>query len=155
MPADALKGLLLTRGHQSVGFDLMTLTQVLRPRWDELVSRTGISDAELTDAELLAERLLNLLSSRKELRDGIRAATLTRAQAFKLFMDTYGQVRRAVLYLRYEEGDADEITPSPYRGRVKRRGKVSAAKASAAAEPERSAAPANEPAQLSYTAPAL
>jgi hypothetical protein len=37
----------------------------------------------------LAERLLNrIISSRRELRDAIRAATLTRAQAFKLFVDT-------------------------------------------------------------------
>jgi len=39
-----------------------------------------------------------------------------RARAFSLLMRTYGQVQRAVEYLRWDHGDAQEIAPSVYTG---------------------------------------
>jgi hypothetical protein len=46
-----------------------------------------------------------------------------RQRAFTLFMTTHDRVRRIVHYLRWNEGDADEVAPSVYAGR--KRGKDS------------------------------
>ncbi len=47
---------------------------------------------------------------------------LLRAKVFTMLVKAYDQVRRALAYLRHEEGDADEIAPSLFitkRGRAK------------------------------------
>ncbi len=56
----------------------------------------------------------------------IDGAAEIRQQAFTLFIRTYDQLRRAVHYLRWEHGDAEEIAPSLYaasRRRSSRSGK--------------------------------
>ncbi|WP_437627106.1 hypothetical protein [Sorangium sp. So ce1151] len=40
-----------------------------------------------------------------------------RARAFALLVHAYDQTRRAVAYLRWNEGDADTVAPSLYKGR--------------------------------------
>ncbi len=40
-----------------------------------------------------------------------------RKRAFSLFVNAYDQCRRAAAYLRWNEGDADELLPSLYAGR--------------------------------------
>ena len=40
-----------------------------------------------------------------------------RQQAFTLFVNNYDQVRRAISFLRWNEGDVDDIIPSLYAGR--------------------------------------
>ena len=40
-----------------------------------------------------------------------------RDQAFTLMMRAYDEVRRAVTFLRWQQGDADTIAPSLYAGR--------------------------------------
>ncbi|WP_437591731.1 hypothetical protein [Sorangium sp. So ce1000] len=40
-----------------------------------------------------------------------------RARAFALLVHAYDQTRRAIAYLRWNEGDADSIAPSLYKGR--------------------------------------
>ena len=49
-----------------------------------------------------------------------RAATDVRNRAFTLLVHTYEESRRAVQYLRFWEGDADDLAPSMYE---KHRGK--------------------------------
>jgi hypothetical protein len=106
-------------------FDLGALTRGFKERLPELEGKTGISDQELQQANRLMLQLLGAVATRKRMPDEVLAATDIRQRMYTLFCNTYSQVRRAVCFLRYEEGDADEIAPSLYQGRVrsKRAGK--------------------------------
>jgi hypothetical protein len=114
-----------THGYKNVIFDLGALARGFRERLPELEGKTGISDQELRQANHLMLRLLGAVATRKRMPDEVLAATDIRQRMYTLFCNTYGQVRRAVCFLRYDRGDADEFAPSLYRGRVrpKRAGK--------------------------------
>jgi hypothetical protein len=141
VPEGALGRLSRTRSHKAAGFDLLALVQIFRAHWHVVEGRTAVSADDLTDAERLGEQLIHKVATRKEARAAIVAAAHTRLQAFALLVEAYGQVRRAIRYLRYDEGDADKITPSPYRGRAKGkrkdggRGKANGADATSTAGP--------------------
>jgi len=45
----------------------------------------------------------------------VRAAADARNRVFTLLTRRYDQVRRAVVFLRWDEGDADRIVPSLYK----------------------------------------
>jgi hypothetical protein len=49
-----------------------------------------------------------------------------RVRAYSIFLSTYGELRRAVAYLRWEEGDVDSIIPSLHRVYGRRTKKVEA-----------------------------
>jgi hypothetical protein len=44
-----------------------------------------------------------------------------RRRAYTLFVQAYDEVRRPVTYVRWEEGDVDEIVPSLFAGRTRTR----------------------------------
>jgi hypothetical protein len=51
----------------------------------------------------------------------VAAAATRRARAFTLFMNAYDACRRVVAFLRWNEGDADSIAPSPFLKGARRR----------------------------------
>ncbi|HEU4538185.1 MAG TPA: hypothetical protein VFS00_28885, partial [Polyangiaceae bacterium] len=67
----------------------------------------------------------------------------TRAKLFHLFVQAHGQMRRAVVYLRWDEGDADTLWPSLFRGRPR---KARGPSEPAAPEPSEPSGP-SEPSQ--------
>ena len=71
-----------------------------------------------------------------------------RQRLFTLFVNAYDQARRAVGYLRWNEGDADQIAPSLYAGRSNGRRKADQpdppTPAAGNAEPGASAAQAHD-----------
>jgi len=91
------------------------------PRWNEVRDRTPVTLAELDRAAATAEKLLRAVGLRDEAAPTVAEATVVRRKAFALFMRVYARARAAVQYLRAEVGDADEIAPSLYAGRVKHR----------------------------------
>jgi hypothetical protein len=71
--------------------------------------------AEVERASTLGATLLEALGQRKQGTDGSaapREADEQLAKAYELYFRTYDECRRAVLYLRWHEGDADEFAPS-------------------------------------------
>ena len=129
--ADALKAYEGTNGYKALAFDLQILVQILQQNWKRIEGRCALTRAELKHATNLAVDLLNLLS----LPSDITAARQIRARAFKLFTEAYDEVRRAVMWLRWREGDADKLAPSLYAKRGKTRTKRQAT-AVQQAEPE-------------------
>jgi hypothetical protein len=92
----------------------------------------------------LAPELLVALGERGHGKTASSAAAAAdrRARAFTLLVDAYDACRRAVTYLRWNEGDADLIAPSLFKLRGPRR-------SPAEAPPEPPApAPAPEPAPV-------
>ncbi|MBN1610941.1 MAG: hypothetical protein JW940_30200 [Polyangiaceae bacterium] len=68
-----------------------------------------------------AEELLRAVGLRDQARPTVAEATVVRRRAFALFMRVYARARAAVQYLRAELGDADDVAPSLYAGRAKRK----------------------------------
>jgi hypothetical protein len=133
--AERLAGCRPTPGYRALAYDVLTLVEVLREAWDQVHDRTPVTLPELNEAAGSAERLLTAVGLRDQAAPKVAEATVLRRKAFALFLRVYARARAAVQYLRAEIGDADEIAPSLYAGRAKRR------KAGAEA-PEGTAAPA-------------
>ncbi len=117
----ALREVTAGNGYKNLARDLQVLVSVLRERWVAIEGRCAVDHAELDRAESVAGRILQLVGLREQGPAVATAATETRLRAFTLFWKTYDDVRRAVSYLRWREGDADAVVPSLYAGRGGRR----------------------------------
>lgn len=86
--------------------------------WSKIEHKTAATEEEVHRAGDLGPLLLAALGVLEH------GATVTPAEAadrkvraFTLFTTAYDQVRRAVTFLRWNEGDADSLAPSLYKGR--------------------------------------
>ena len=108
---DHLKG---PNGYRNVSSDILALSTLLRTNWAAIEAKTGVTQAELDRAETVADQLNESFGIRERTPAKVAAAALERQQAYALFIEAYDQVRRAVTFLRWDHGDADEIAPSLY-----------------------------------------
>jgi hypothetical protein len=111
--ADIRKG----TGYQDLGEDLIALVSLYRSRWAEVKPTSGVSLAELDEAESLAAPLLVAAEERGMIPENRAKAIEQRRRAFTLLIDAYDDVRRAALYLCRTVKEANEIAPSLYSGR--------------------------------------
>jgi hypothetical protein len=107
-------------GFQNIASDVMMLSNLLRGVWPQIAARTLVTEAELDRAEVLSDLVVNDLGQREQAPATIAEVALNRQKTFTLFMTAYDQLRRAISYLRWNEGDADEIAPSLYSGRKRK-----------------------------------
>ena len=133
------------QGHVDTANDLVALSAGFSEIWAQIEGRTAATEQEIDRAAELGPLLLAALGVREHgPAPGPSDAADRRARAFTLFVRAYDQARRAVTYLRWNEGDADAYAPSLYRGRGGR-GAASGGSTTAPA-PEPAAAPASAPA---------
>lgn len=104
-------------GYKSVAFELMDYAALLRDTWEAIQGKTALQKSEIDHAWKLAERMIVAIGHREQSPTIVVEATRIRAQAFTLFFNAYAEVRRAIQYLRFHEGDAETIAPSLYAGR--------------------------------------
>jgi hypothetical protein len=104
-------------GHRPLAGDLQVLATTLRGAWASIAGKTAITPEELDQALFLADRLLSAIGERDQGPATVAEAALIRQQAYTLLIRGYLQARRAVVYLRWDEGDADTIAPSLHAGR--------------------------------------
>jgi hypothetical protein len=104
-------------GYKNVATELQVLTGVARTNWSRIEGKCGISLDELDRGEKIATHMLRLVGLREQATEVTSAAADQRDRAFKLFIHSYDQVRRALQYLRWNEGDVEDIAPSLYAGR--------------------------------------
>ena len=122
LPANALNALVGPVGHKNVAVDLNGVASLLRENWARLDGKTPLAIADLDAATRVAQRLIKAVGVKQQAPAVVAAIALERQRAFTLFLRAYDQVRRAVIYLRWNEGDADLVAPSLYSGRnVKRK----------------------------------
>jgi hypothetical protein len=119
--------------------DLIGVTGVLRQYWGALQGKTPVSVADLERAEELGQQLVKALGVKEQAPAVDDAAALDRKRAFTLLAVAYGEVRDAVLYVRRNSRDADQIAPSFYAGRGGSRKKEGSE--SAEAKPQSAPAP--------------
>lgn len=104
-------------GYKNVATELQVLAILGRASWRAIEGKCGISVEELDRADKIAAHMLRLVGLREQAPEIAAVAAADRDRAFTLFFRSYDQVRRAVMYLRWDENDADEIAASLYGGR--------------------------------------
>jgi len=119
-----IKGLNGPKGFKNTAQDLQILGSVLNQNWAKVQGNCGAKREELDRALKLALHILRAVGLREQAPAMIAEAADIRARAFTLFTRTYDSARRAVIYLRWHEGDADEIAPSLFAGRSNGRKKT-------------------------------
>ena len=107
-------------GYKNVAFDLLGLTALLREAWAQVAGKTAVTLADLDNADVIGEQLVNAVGTRDQSAAPADAIQI-RQRLFTLFVTAWDQVRRAISYLRWNEDDVDDIIPSLYAGRARRK----------------------------------
>ena len=109
MSSDFLCGIGPSQEPQKVVFAVSVLCFSLLQEWERIGGRTAVTLDDLAVAEQLS---LQLSEQFVRMAHSIEPeASVMRRRAFTMFVRAYDQVRRAVGYLRWNDGDADEIAP--------------------------------------------
>lgn len=108
-------------GYQAVARDVFTLCDTFRQHWKDVEGKSPVTLQALSDAGRRALELLSAVGVREQGPISTSEASLLRQKAFRLFVDAYEDATRAVHYLRYKQRDADDIVPSLWAARGRRR----------------------------------
>lgn len=114
-------------GDRDLAGDLRVLHAALHANLSRIAGKTAVTEERVEHAFELSTRLLLLAGERErevtERSVQTQALAELRDRVFTLFQRAYDQVRRAVTYLRWEQGDAEHFAPSLYArnpGRARR-----------------------------------
>jgi hypothetical protein len=113
-------------GYVDLATDLLALTNLFLGAREAIAGKTPVTEQELARAQELAPRLL-AAAGRPGTDEVSTRARNRRARAFALLGIAYGQVRRAVTFLRWDQGDADQLAPPLHTARAPRRSPARAA----------------------------
>jgi hypothetical protein len=144
---NAVKAIRAGQGNLDTANDLVALAALFTSGWLQVENKSPIQWEQVEQAAQLGPRILVALGVRDQ--PGVKAPDPAdpgerRARAYTLFVRAYHQCRRAVTYLRWDEGDADEIAPSLFANRGPR--KVAEEAGEPGASEPGDAAPAETPA---------
>ncbi|XXT24742.1 hypothetical protein WME94_24740 [Sorangium sp. So ce429] len=121
LDAEAVADIRAGQGYIDTANDLVALSALFSASWSEIAGRTVATEEEVKRAGEVGPQLLAALGVREHGKGpGPTEAADKRARAFALLVHAYDQIRRAVSFLRWDAGDADEIAPSLYKGRTGR-----------------------------------
>jgi hypothetical protein len=109
-----LKG---ANGYKNIATDVSVLSNVLREVWPQIQGKTRLTEQDLDEGLRLSARLLRIVGVREQGPAQVAEASSQRQRAYTLLMVAYDDARRAVAFLRADEGDADDIAPSLHPGR--------------------------------------
>ncbi|HEY4103255.1 MAG TPA: hypothetical protein VGM44_05160 [Polyangiaceae bacterium] len=126
IPADSVGHFDARVGFRKLGFDLMTLALLLRQHWPTIEHKIPLALADLDRACELSERIIGAVSIRKEAPKVRAAAAEQRLRNFTLLVRAYEDVRRAIAFLQPKKGELEQIAPSLYTERKRKRRKPKA-----------------------------
>jgi hypothetical protein len=105
-------------GYRDSAGDLVALVLMFREHWDRVKNMTGITSDDLARGAQLGAAAFAIISRRDNQLGPIQAESALRARrAWTLLDRAYTQCRRAIAYLRFDEGDVDLIAPNLRRNR--------------------------------------
>jgi hypothetical protein len=107
-------------GYKNVGFELVDYANLMRNAWSTIHGKTALTVEEVEAAWQLGEKLVRVASQRAQDPATVADAALIRQQALTLLVKSYEETRRAVVYLRWHQDDAEAFAPSLYGGRTRR-----------------------------------
>jgi hypothetical protein len=110
------------QGRLDMAKDMVALAAILHAAWPRIGSNALVSPEELRQAADLGGQLVHAIAhGEREIREQ-RAVMADRcARAFTLLWRAYDTAQRAVVFLRWEQGDAGQIAPSLFDNRGGRR----------------------------------
>lgn len=120
-PDDYLSAVRGGRAYQDLAVDLLYLARLYIQRASTIASKTHIVEADWTEAQEIGQGLLNALQRREEQASQREAAVKTRNKAKVVTVTRWDRLRRGMTYERWDHGDVDEIVPSLYAARMKRK----------------------------------
>lgn len=104
-------------GYRNVAYDLMALVRLFREDWKKLSSKSAVTEGDLSQAEAVARRVLQAVSTREQQAEEAARSALVRQRAYSLVFREYEAIRSAVFFLRWEQEDAESFAPSLFAGR--------------------------------------
>ena len=113
----ALSGLKRGTGYLNAGADLGAMASMVRACWPDIQGQTGIKPEEIDEAQQLFQAIMKAAGERAHSAERIASVSDDRLRAWTLFVNAYDQGRRAITFLRWNDGDADKYAPSLYSGR--------------------------------------
>lgn len=99
-------------GNKDTPSDLVALVGLYRSKWDEVKSMCGITEDDLNRGAQIGPAAFALVSRREFQESGMSDGTLRVRRAWTLLDRAYNQCRRALGFLRFDDGDADTLAPS-------------------------------------------
>ncbi len=121
----------------SLAHDVVLLASLARRALSSSAARTLLTLEEIVGAEQLGDQLVKALGVKEQTKQVATVENDHRKRAYTLLVRSYNEVRRVISFLRWHDGDAEDIAPSLHTaGRAARRGDEEVA-----AEPEPAAAP--------------
>jgi hypothetical protein len=94
--------------------DLSVLTVEYRANEAKLAGKMPLSREDIARAAYVSRAVIDSLVDRASSSEARAAATRDRQLAATLFARTWSEIRRAVTWLRWNDGDADTLAPSLY-----------------------------------------
>ncbi len=123
LPKEPLERAREVRGYQALVDSTLKVVSILRTHWAAVTGITPITEAEVKRGEDAALALNKAMGSRDA--GALRAPALElRTRALSQVIYEYDQICRMLTYVRWAEDDCDEIVPSLYAGRGRRRTEV-------------------------------
>lgn len=107
-----LDGISNLRGYRALAADLRLMTMIARDNWAVIQGKCALELADIDRASELASIITRLHALRKETQAVIVNSNDLRARVYTLLWRDYNETRRMVTFLRWHEGDVDEIAPS-------------------------------------------
>ena len=98
-------------GYRDVAEDLISIVGLLRRNWATLEGKIPVTPALLVRFHALGENVLGMVGVREQTPAKADSIADLRLRAFTLLDNAYDEVRRAVTFLRWNEGDADDMAP--------------------------------------------
>ena len=105
------------KGYKASATQLGVFVLVLSSCSAEIRGKCCITDEELMRARAVSDALLAFVGVLEQAPQRKAAAKDLRDRAFTVLAQTYEQVRRGITFLRWFEGDAEEIAPSLFGGK--------------------------------------
>jgi hypothetical protein len=104
-------------GHSNVGFDLLALTTLYDDASGKLAARSALAQGTVAHAAGIAGTLLTRSAERRGKQRELRQAADERCRAFTLLFQAYEELRRAIVFARWDHGDGEELAPSLHAAR--------------------------------------
>ncbi len=102
LEARRLEKIRFLNGYRNAAYDLMALARLFRDEWKNLSSKSAVTEGELSQAETVARRVLQAISTREQQAEEAARSALVRQRAYSLVFREYEANRRVVFFLRWE-----------------------------------------------------
>lgn len=103
-------------GFLDLANDNVALSALYTEAWPRVENKTAVEWAQVERAAVVGPQLILALGEKIGFSGTTSEATRLRARAISLFLDVYDELRRAVEYMRWHEGDAASFVPTLYQG---------------------------------------